>query len=290
MAIRRRGHVDRVNKYILVWCGDEREQVSFDGEVFYVPGIDEVAKIEPGSPFKFESVRDRSGAPIPGTVVVADRHAMIDGNRIKVFDADLFVLWAEKLRPDLGDRGLLIVDLPEEVDEAKAEGRPFYERSQDANARHVLEAELFRRRKFEEKGTPPPPSSSEHRVAWAIKHLNERGATLTLIPTSDIVGALTGAPVQTKPTSLLERTLRGEPVRPPVQPPAPRVSASVGGNETYARAKALGVKLVKDELECLLMDDAETIKDVQARIAEKELQAREIDEDLAAAAKATAAP
>jgi hypothetical protein len=273
MAIRRRAHVDRVNSFILVWNGDEREQIGFDGEVFYIPPSGVVAKVEPGSPYKFESARDRSGDMIPGTIRVSDRTAVIDGNKVKAFDADQFVKWLEVVRGDLLDRGLFIVDLPEEIEQAKAEGRPVWEASQDNRARMILEAELFRRRRWEDKGQQAPASSSEHLVAWAVKHVNERGTALSGIPTDDIRTALgkgSALPGRVTPFSRMSS------VAPP--PAAPARAGMPGGPEVYARAKTLGVKLLKDELEGLLSDDAEVVSIVQAKVAEAELKIRELTE------------
>ena len=272
MAIRRKEHVDRVNSYILVWCGDEMEQVSFDGEVINLPPSDVQAKPGPGSPYRMEGARDRADLIVPGTVRVSDRHAIIEGNRIKVFDADQFVRWIETIRRELLDRGLFIVDLPEEVEEAKTEGRPLYEKSQDARARQVLETELFRRKKWEEKGTPPPPSSSEHIVQWAIKHLNERGSALSLIPTEEIVGALSiGAP---KLTDIPAKLVPKEP---------PSIEKPLASQRLYEQAIGLGVKLKVVDLNGLLTGDENVMKDVAERIRVREAE-------LAPAPAAPAAP
>lgn len=279
MAVRRRGHVDRINSYIVCWPGDEREQIGFDGEVFYLPPMDQIAEANvPGSVYKFDSARNRSGDFVAGTVVVADRHAMIDGNRIKVFDADMFVRWVEQIRGDLLDRGLFIVDMPEEVEEAHKEGRPVYERSQDARARTILEAELFRRRKWEEKGTPPPPSSSEHLVAWAIKHLNERGTTLSQIATDSIVGALSKGS-SSPPKDKIETALgRGTQRTPPRAIPAAENTGE--GVKLYSQAKNLGVKLLKEELEGLLADEDEAVGQVRQKIKAAQLKLEEAVKDL----------
>jgi hypothetical protein len=280
MAIRRRGHVDRINSFIVVWAGDEREQVSFDGEVFLVPPTEEQASIFPGSPYKFEGARNRSGDIIPGTVVVADRWAVIEGNRVKVFDADMFVRWTEAIRSDLLDRGLMIVDMPEEVDEAKKIGRPLYEASQDLRARTILENELFRRRKWEEKGTPAPPSSSEHLVSWAIKHLNERGTALSLIQTEDIVGALSKGSGSMPAKTAIETALRpGTFAFSGTQKPRALegTSSAPSGVTLYNKAQALGVKLVRPELEGLLANEPEVMEAVSKKVAveEKRLKAME---------------
>jgi len=273
MAIRRRAHVDRVNKFILVWCGDEREQVGFDGEVFYLPPIDTTAKLEAGSPYKFESARDRQGDMLPGTVLVVDRNAVIDGNRVKVFDADIFVKWIEMVRSDLLDRGLFIVDMPEEVEQAKVEGRPIWEASQDARARNILELELFRRMKWEQKGQQAPASSSEHLVAWAVKHVNERGTALSGIPTDNIRTALNkGSMLPGRPSSTASRTSSVSPT-PPAPTPGPNVPVGAG---LYARARTLGVKLLKDELEGLLDEDAEVVELVAKKVAKVEAELKEI--------------
>jgi len=273
MAIRRRAHVDRVNKFILVWCGDEREQVGFDGEVFYLPPIHTTAKLEAGSPYKFESARDRQGDMLPGTVLVVDRNAVIDGNRVKVFDADIFVKWIEMVRSDLLDRGLFIVDMPEEVEQAKVEGRPIWEASQDARARNILELELFRRMKWEQKGQQAPASSSEHLVAWAVKHVNERGTALSGIPTDNIRTALNKGsmlPGRVTPS-------RTSSVSPP-PPPPPGPPAMPGGSELYARARTLGVKLLKDELEGLLDEDAEVIELVARKVEKADVAIKDLTE------------
>jgi hypothetical protein len=278
MAIRRRGHVDRINSFIVVWCGDEQEQIGFDGEVFNLPPMDTEAVVEPGSPYKFEGARDREGRLIPGTIRVSDRHAIIEGNRTRVFDSDMFVKWTETIRVDLLDRGLVIVDLPEEVEDAKAHGRPLYEASQDMKARSVLEAELFRRRRWEEKGTPAPPSSHEHLVVWAIKHLNERGTALSLIPTDQITGALSkGLP----PRAAIEGAMRGRPAQRDFEAPA---ASTAEGMSLFAKAKALGVKMNKDELEGLLADEDGAVGTVRQKVKEKELQIKEMEEEATAAA------
>jgi hypothetical protein len=198
---------------------------------------------------------------------------VIDGNKVKAFDADQFVKWLEVVRGDLLDRGLFIVDLPEEIEQAKAEGRPVWEASQDNRARMILEAELFRRRRWEDKGQQAPASSSEHLVAWAVKHVNERGTALSGIPTDDIRTALgkgSALPGRVTPFSRMSS------VAPP--PAAPARAGMPGGPEVYARAKTLGVKLLKDELEGLLSDDAEVVSIVQAKVAEAELKIRELTE------------
>jgi hypothetical protein len=296
MAIRRRAHLDRINTYILVWPGDEPEQIGFDGEVWWLPGKDETAKPdEVGSRYRMESARSEGGDLIAGTIRVADRWATIEGNKVKVFDADTFVRWIESVREDLLNRGLYIVDFPHEVDQAMAEGRPIWEKSQDGRARTILETELFRRRKWEEKGTPAPPSSSEHLVVWAIKHLNDRGTALSLVATEDIMGALSGATAARRAVgNLAGLTPTPSPTMPQVAggaraPAPPKLRGIPGGNELYALAKTLGVKMTKDELEGLLGDDIEAIKSVGARVQEKQKQQEELAED-AKESEAAAAP
>jgi hypothetical protein len=123
------------------------------------------------------------------------------------------------------------------------------------------------------KGQQAPASSSEHLVAWAVKHVNERGTALSGIPTDDIRTALgkgSALPGRVTPFSRMSS------VAPP--PAAPARAGMPGGPEVYARAKTLGVKLLKDELEGLLSDDAEVVSIVQAKVAEAELKIRELTE------------
>jgi hypothetical protein len=265
MAIsRRRRHIERVNKYILTWPADDEEQIQFDGEVFWLPTINqtaETAKTRPGSHFRFESARDGHGDLIPGTVVVADRVRMIDGHRVKTFDADEFVQWVENIRHDLLDRGLMICDLESEIEEAMAEGRPLWEQSRDEWARQTLATELDRRRKWEEKGMPAPPSTSEEKVLKALEHIRNRGTEISKIATEDIVTAMSGGVVAPK-----VRALKGN-GQQPAAPPEPLQKMS--GTRLYQQAKAHGILLKKAEIEGLIEDDDDVMEAVAERIRSK---------------------
>jgi len=262
MANRRRRHVDRVSSYILVWPGDEREQLQFDGEIFWLPSINEVATAGGDSQFRYESAKDARGEHLPGTVQIYDRIQNVDGNRHKIFNADEFVNWVETVRHDLLDRGMVICDLNTEVEKAMAEGRPLWEKSRDEWARLTLEAELNRRRKWEEKGLPPPPSSSDDKVLQAVSHMRERGTEITQIPTLDLVGALSG----TLPPS---DSGNGKPA--PVAPTEPLEKAD--GKKLFLQARNFGVKVSKAELENLMLDDEGVCAAVAERIREKAEQA-----------------
>ncbi len=272
MTIRRRRHVDRVNTFILSWCGDEMEQVSFDGTVFNIPSLNEVAEADkPGSPYRFDAARTREGRMLPGTVLVADRLGTNpEGVRVKYFDADMFVKWIEAVRPDLLDRGLFICDHPEEVEEAQREGRPLYEKSQDSRARGVLEAELFRRRKWEEKGTPAPPSSSQADLQWALRHLRNRPAAVDTIPSTEITNVLSGVP-QSSPTT-------SGPEKPPRELKAESIEETIAAltktdsRSLHTQAKSMGIKLKMVELTGLLEGDEAVMKDVAERIQAKEAE------------------
>jgi hypothetical protein len=259
MAVRRRRHVDRVSTYILVWPGDEREQLQFDGEVFWLPSINEVATPGGDSPFRYESAKDAKDEHIPGTVRIYDRVQNVDGNRVKIFSADEFVNWVEGVRHDLLDRGMMICDLATEVPEAIAEGRPLWEASRDAWARLTLEAELNRRRKWEEKGLPPPPSSSEKKVLQALAHMRDRGTEITQIPTADIVGALSGT---------LPPKGNGQP-KPSTPTPEEFIEEKADGKQLFVQAQNFGVKVNKAELEGLMLDDEETCALIAERIRDK---------------------
>lgn len=270
MAIRRRGvQAERISSYILVWSGDQPEQLSFDGTVFWLPARDDEADHKNGNSL-LEPALDRSDLPIPGAVVIKDRVKYVDGVRTKLFDADLFVNWVSMYRQDLLERGMAIVDLPEEVEEAKREGIPLWEKSEDRRARGILEREFSRRLRYESKGLTPPISSSEAQVLWAVKHLAERGTAMSAVSTDAIRAALSGVP--------LPKTAQAAPSLP--APAAPRpLAANASGAEIYARAKKLGINPVKTDLEGLLEDDPDSCKAVAKLIADKESKlAKELEE------------
>jgi hypothetical protein len=271
MAIRRRGvQADRISQYIVVWCGDQAEQVSFDGTVFWLPARDEEANHKDGLSL-LEPATDRSGLPIAGTVIVKDKITYKDGVRVKLFDADLFVNWMNVYRQDLFDRGLAIVDLPEEVEQAKTEGIPLWVKSEDKRARAIVEREFSRRLRYEQKGLAAPISSSEHHVLWAIKHLSEREVAVSAVSTDQLRAALSGIP-------LAQATAPKAPTLPSSSAPRP-LAANSSGAEIYARAKKLGITPVKADLEGLLEDDPESCTNVRKQIAEKESRlAKQLEE------------
>ena len=118
-----------------------------------------------------------------------------------------------------------------------------------------------------------PASSSEHLVAWAVKHVNERGTALSGIPTDNIRTALNKGsmlPGRVTPS-------RTSSVSPP-PPPPPGPPAMPGGSELYARARTLGVKLLKDELEGLLDEDAEVIELVARKVEKADVAIKDLTE------------
>lgn len=252
MALRRRRHAERVSNYIVTWPGDEREQLQYDGEVFWLPAINEVAVPGPDSPFRYESAKDGDRGRVAGTIHIYDRIRNVDGHRHKIFNADEFVNWVEEVRHDLLDRGMIICDLVSEVPEALAQGRPLWEKSRDEWARITLETELDRRRRWEEKGLPAPPSSSEEKVIKALAHLRERGRRIVQIPTTDLVAALSGE-MAPEPTN-------GKPAAP--APTHQEQLQAVDGRSLFLKAQNFGIKLVKAQLEGLMLDDKETCEAV----------------------------
>jgi len=241
----------RVMSQIFTWAGEEPLVVGYDGQSFVVPPRHETARILPGGIYRFESARDAGGSLVPGTLLVTDLMANTeDGGTRSILSVSAFCDYLTRDRDDLFARGFNIVATAQEVKAAIEQGIPLYEASQDERARTILATELERRKKFEEKGQPAPPSSSDHRVAWSIKHLKTRAqAQVPSASTDEIFGALQG---RYMPES-----------KPEVVPTLSRVSS---GQEVYEQAVEAGVQLSKTELTALLANDAEQTGYVMEKI------------------------
>lgn len=233
----------RIVSQIFTWAGEEPLTIGYDGQTFVVPPRHETAKVRPGSIYKLESARDGKGELIPGTLLVSDvTEPTEDGGFRRRMSVSDFCDFLTRDREDLFQRGFNIVGTPQEVKEAIEQGIPLYEASQDERARTILATELERRKKFEEKGQPAPPSSSEHQVAWAIKHLKSRQVEQKpSASTDEIFGALQGR------------------YQPDAQPVAPVVATGrvTTAQEIFEEANSLGVTLSKSELAGLLGNDPE---------------------------------
>lgn len=258
----------RLQRFIFVWPGDENLQTGFNGDVIIVPPRDKEAIPGLGSPYRYEGAKDKHGQTMPGTVVISDRIAETGhgGGYRKLFDAAECCAWMEDTRDDLFNRGFAIVMDPEDVAGAMEEGRPKYDRSQMDLAREILGTELERRKKWDVKGVPPPPSSSEHKVRWAVAHLESVAAASPMLSDDALKKVLAGQVLEALP-----------PEQAPVQPKAmvgsvPKTEAveALPATELWEMAQAAGITPVKSDMAKLLSGDEVYRAQLLSEIAEKQ--------------------
>ena len=253
---------NRINSQILVWAGDDREQLKYDGVPILLPARDETAKTakaDPASPFRFEGARDGKDRLVPGTILVKDLVVeTAEGGRSKPFDVSLFCEFLERDKPHLFERGLEIVSDVKDVEAAMKNARPLWEQSQVEKAQRILSAEMARISKYEDAGQPAPRASNADRVAWAIKHLHGREHETVAFGKEALSAALAGQYVDTP---------KAREAAPVV---APRTSMVI-----REEAAGVGLKLNKAELEALLDEDEEQIGFIEEKIKLRRQQATE---------------
>ncbi len=266
MARKRLFH--RLQEFILVWPGDENLQIGFNGDVMIVPPHDTVAELGQGKPYRFESVKDQKGLPIPGTIILTDRiqETGPSGGYRKIFDAAEACAWMEDTREDLFNRGMAIVMRAEDVGAAMEEGRPKYEASQEENAREILMQELERQKKWDGKGVPAPPSSSEHKIRWALAFLETREQARPQVGPDALKRALAGhfgAPIPENKVPEQPKAMLGS-------VPKEEAPKELPVGELFEMATAAGIKLSKIQMTRLLENDQEFRTGLIEQIAEKQ--------------------
>jgi len=252
MAKKRRWN--RIQEQILVWPGDERLEIRFDGTLICVPPRTEVAKVGPGQPYRYPAATTPNGIPLAGTISVKDQIVETgDGGYHKQFDVSDFCEFLEEYNKHLFDAGFQIVTDSSDVTLVLEEGIPLYDKSLDQKARTVLAQELERRKKYEEKGQPAPPSSSEHVVLWALQHQKRRAAEKPQVDSREIYAALEGTYLPLKAADT-----------PPIS------NAKMMDAQHYlGEATELGIRLNKAELMALIEGDTETIEVIALKIEER---------------------
>ena len=255
---------NRINTQILVWAGDEREMLKYDGVPLILPAWNETASKKlangspnPASPFRFEGARDGSDRMIPGTVLLEDLiNRTPEGGVIKTFDVTTFCEFLERDQAYLFERGLEIVTDPKDVPAAMATARPLWAKNQTARAQQILAQEMDRLAKYEESGRPAPSASNAPRVAWAISMLKGLQPDIAAFGKEELAAVLSGQYVAPSVSEI---------------PPS---AASLSAKEILVEAREIGMKLNKTELEALLEDDAEQIGFIQEKLkARREAQA-----------------
>lgn len=236
--------------FILTWPGDDEVRVKWNGEVVTIPPHDQIAK----TGAKFRPPVDESGRPIPGAVAVSDIYVNRPGHgRKKQFDAELWCQGVSDSKGVLMERGLYIIEDQKDIEAAKKEGRPKWERAKVRQALETLRSEAVRQQELKARGLPPVAPQNYERIldaAQVVKKSRERdGAIVSL----ESIQALLGE----------------------AGPQTVDVGSEKPVSEDRAKtaremAKRAGLTLKKAELEALLDGDENTIGNVIAR-AEVEL-------------------
>jgi hypothetical protein len=269
MKVKRSRLWNRVNSQIFVWAGDEPKEIKFSGFRFKVPPRTETARADkdhPGSIYKFESARDSKGNLIPGTVLAQDvMSASPSGGVHRVFDVAACCEYLNRDVPELFNQGFAIVSDVNDIPLAMAEILPDYEATQDKKAHTILQGEMERQRKMEEKGQIVTERDNPEVVAWAMQHLARRGKTVRPSHGVDDIAAV------------LEGRYRG-----PVEPlkevlPVPEVMEappSTDGRSLFQECEDWGVRLSKRELEAVITGDEEQIAFIRSKLKVKREAAR----------------
>ena len=240
---------NRINAQILVWAGDEREQLKYDGVPLILPAWNETAKLGPTHPFRFEGAKDSQERLIPGTILVTDIiNRTPEGGVVKTFDVGEFCDFLERDKEHYFKRGLEIVTEVADISAAMATARPVWEKSQVTRAQQILSAEMDRIARYDAKGQPAPEGSNAGRVAWAIAHLRGQAPDKAKFGKEELAKVLSG--------QYVEEATSAEPV----------TAHKLSVKEIRAACREVGLKLNKAELEALLDDDEEQIAFIHEKI------------------------
>jgi hypothetical protein len=256
---------NRIQTQILVWAGEQPLEFDYNGDRIIVPARNEIARRGPRSRYRNESAISKSGAYLPGTLAMSDESRPTDGGGLMpVFRVGELCEYLERDRQDLFRRGFAIVTDPEDVHPVMQELIPIWEANQDARAREIVNTELERRKKLQEKGNPITPGSSEHLVVWAFRHLAKRQAEQRPMLSTDELFAVAA----------------GTYTAPPVEP-EPALPVKIGPTTDpvalYQTAESIGVKLSKADLAGLLAGDKDIIGTVSQRIAARRKEVAELE-------------
>jgi hypothetical protein len=243
-------------EFYAVWSGDDECVMQMFGESVYVPPSDEVADTtQKGSKYRFPPAKDASGRAIPGTVALMDlwgydQEAQSEQKR---FDAEQFIRSVYERNPALISRGLTVVEHVEQIEAARAMGRPKWEAAKVKDWETTIRQEMTRREHWKKQGQPAPESSSAQSVKEAIAGLKRfNSVKRSTIDDKDLVEALSGfvAPFEPAPLEVAE-----EPV-----------DAQKAGADLYDAAQEAGVFLKKEEIAGLLKQDIDVMESVAEKI------------------------
>lgn len=254
---------NRVNSQIFVWAGEEPKEIKFSGFRFKIPPRTETAKTGKGSIYTFESARDAAERLLPGTIVVTDKISNSpNGGVHRIFDVAACCEYLQRDREELFDQGFAIVSDVNDVPYAMQECVPLYDASQDRRAHQILQSEMERQRKMEEKGQVVTERENPQVVTWAMQHLSRRGKTIK--PShglEDIAAVLEG-----RHKGPIEESAAAP---PPEQPEVPESPAAAEHKDLYQECEEWGLRLTKRELEALVTNDQEQIQFIRSKLQVK---------------------
>jgi hypothetical protein len=260
----------REKAFIVVWPGDDIVSLEFIGETVCAPPTDVVATAGQGR-WRYSSAKDHQGRPIPGTVLIGDKYTDgPDGTR-KSFDAEWFLFGDGTpgkgligVNEPLVARGLMIVDDPSQVAEAKRVGREMWEEKQAIADDLLIKGEWERRQRHQEKapGTPVPVASDDLAVKAAVERQRLRTVKSRSTVSNDDLLAAMGATVA--------------PVTTTAPAPAPATEASLSldtiADYLFDTAEQHSVTLTKPQLKGLLKRDVAVMEEVRQALEAKGLE------------------
>ncbi len=254
---------DRPRSAILVWPGDEPISPMYGGEVITVPPKDQVATAGRGI-YRYGAAQDRSGKPMPGTVLLKDVMSVDPSTAqvVKVFDAEGWVKGLMGVNKKLFERGLTVVVEPDDVAPAMEHGAKLWYQSKLAEWDNEIRTEAARRQKYTAQGQAPPPldekgeASLQNAILQLRMNQDRRGSAISDV---DLRVALGGPAVVPAPAAT--------PVVP-VKAETDEDALSAAAVEMYKLARANKVPLLKEELDGLLARDLTIMAVVEAKLSE----------------------
>lgn len=254
MAIISGNFAEQKQSFILVWAGNERRGLSWDGEVVFIPCRDEVFDQR----YRFQSAKDGDGKYIPGTVVVSDVTARDPetGLMKHIVNARTFLEQTQINSAKLFASGLIAVNDVEDIPEAMAISEKRWARTLESADLRVMQEEAQRISEHHKQGLPVPPMSEKRAVEVrdAMARQSERNRLRTgqtRVLEADLNKLLEGGSIEDKPPSVEEIMT---PSLPPVTP-----------DELFEECAALGVELSREEKAGILARDKRVMDAVAKR-------------------------
>jgi hypothetical protein len=259
------------SKFVLVWAGDDIANLGYGGSPVALPPVDVVSNPgAPNSPYRYPAAEDEAG-PIPGTVVLKSVivHDHNTGGLRPEFDA---TDWCDGIETtELGKkfiaRGFSILDgyaTRADIKQAQDEGRPKWERAQEAQWNDVISREMSRRDKLKQSNRPITAATNEKAIREAMTGLAmlQRSRADKMVSDSDLAAAIGLAP---KPAPA---TVTPFPVPAAIGPEKETKALDGMAERLLAIAQKHNVRLKNDEVMGLVKRDEGVMSAVEAKLTE----------------------